>query len=117
MCESECVCVCERVNVCVCGSECVCECVCVCVRVSVCVCLTKQMCPDVSCLSVDPEDALEAGSEGRHGGAVAMQQEVVVLQPIRKNIMGDDTPPALPYLIGENIKEEGLLYPLDQSNT
>lgn len=59
---------------------------------------TQKMCPNVARFRVDSEDALEAGSEGRHGWPVPMQQEVIILQPIREDIMRDDTPSALPHL-------------------
>lgn len=58
------------------------------------------MCPDVSRLRVDSEDALEAGAERRHGRSVAVEQEVVVLQPIGEHVVRYDTPPALPHLSG-----------------
>lgn len=64
------------------------------------------MCPDVSRLRVDSEDALEAGAERRHGRPVAVQQEVVVLQPIGQHIVRYDAPPALPHLVYK------LLHPL-----
>lgn len=56
------------------------------------------MSPDVASLCVYSEDALEAGPEGRHGWSVAMQQVVIVLQPVRQNIVGNHSPSALPHL-------------------
>lgn len=56
------------------------------------------MCPNVARFRVDSEDALEAGSEGGHGWPVPMQQEVIILQPIREDVMRNDTPSALPHL-------------------
>lgn len=56
------------------------------------------MCPDVASLCVYSEDALEASPEGRHGWSVSMQQVVIVLQPVRQNIVGNDSPSALPHL-------------------
>lgn len=61
---------------------------------------TQQMCPNVSRLCVDSEDAFEAGTERRHGWPVAMKQEVVVLQPIGEHVVRYDPPPALPHLDG-----------------
>lgn len=58
------------------------------------------MCPDVSSLCVDSEDALEAGAKRRHGRPVAVEQEVVVLQPVGEHVVGYDAPPAFPHLIG-----------------
>ena len=60
--------------------------------------LTKQVRPDVASLRVDAEDALEAGAEGGHGWPVAVQQVVVVLQPVREHVVRDDPPAALPDL-------------------
>lgn len=60
--------------------------------------LTQKVSPDVARLRVDPEYALETGPEGGHWRPVAMQQKVVVLQPVGKDIVGDYAPPALPYL-------------------
>lgn len=57
------------------------------------------MCPDVPGLRVDPEDALEAGAERRHGRPVTVKQEVVVLQPVGEHVVRDDAPPALPHLM------------------
>lgn len=68
-------------------------------RVCVCVC-TQQMSPNVSRLRVDSEDAPEAGPKRRHGWSVTVEEEVVVLQPIRKHVVRYDTPPTLPHLIG-----------------
>lgn len=65
------------------------------------VCPTKQVCPDVSRLCVDSEDALEARAERRHGRSVAVKQEVVVLQPIWEHVVRYDAPPAFPHLIGD----------------
>lgn len=59
---------------------------------------TEQMCPDVPRLRVDSEDALEAGVKRRHRWPVAVEQEVVVLQPIGEHVVGYDAPPALPHL-------------------
>lgn len=56
------------------------------------------MCPDVASLCVYSEDALETSPEGRHGWSVSMQQVVIVLQPVRQNIVGNDSPSALPHL-------------------
>lgn len=63
--------------------------------------------PDVSRLGVDSEDAPEAGAERRHGRSVAVEQEVVVLQPIREHVVRYDPPPALPHLIGSQGKDSG----------
>lgn len=60
--------------------------------------LTEQMGPDVASLGVDAEDAPEAGPKGGHGGPVAVQQVVVVLQPVREHVIRDDPPAALPDL-------------------
>lgn len=57
------------------------------------------MCPDVSRLRVDSEDALEAGTERRHRGPVAVKQEVIVLQPIGEHVVRYDSPSALPHLV------------------
>ena len=54
--------------------------------------------PDVARLRVDAEDAPEAGAEGGHGRPVAMQQVVVILQPVREHVVWDDPPAALPDL-------------------
>lgn len=54
--------------------------------------------PDVASLRVDAEDALEAGPKGGHGGSVAMQQIVIVLQPVGEHIIRDDPPTSLPHL-------------------
>lgn len=59
---------------------------------------TQEMCPDVASLCVYSEDALETSPEGRHGWSVSMQQVVIVLQPVRQNVVGNDSPPALPHL-------------------
>lgn len=64
------------------------------------------MCPDVSRLCVDSEDAPEAGAKRRHWWPVAVKQEVVVLQPIGEHVVRYDTPPALPHLVYK------LLHPL-----
>lgn len=56
------------------------------------------MCPNVSGFCMDSEDALETSSEGWHGRPVPMQQEIIILQPIREDIMWNDTPSALPHL-------------------
>lgn len=56
------------------------------------------MCPNVARFRVDSEDALEAGSEGGHGWPVPMQQEVIILQPIREDVMRNNTPSTLPHL-------------------
>lgn len=60
--------------------------------------LTKQMCPDVACLRVEAEDASETSTEGGHGRPVPMEEEVIVLQPVRQHIIRHDTPAALPDL-------------------
>lgn len=60
--------------------------------------LTKQVGPDVAGLCMDAEDALEASPEGGHGWPVAVQQVVVVLQPVREHIVRDDPPASLPDL-------------------
>ena len=60
--------------------------------------LTKQVGPDVAGLRVDAEDAPEAGPEGGHGRPVAVQQVVVVLQPVGEHVVGDDPPATLPDL-------------------
>lgn len=60
--------------------------------------LTKQVGPDVAGLRVDAEDALEASPEGGHGWSVAVQQVVIVLQPVREHIVRDDPPASLPDL-------------------
>lgn len=44
---------------------------------------TQEMCPDVACLGVYSENALKTGPERRHGGPVSMQEEVVILEPLR----------------------------------
>lgn len=54
--------------------------------------------PDVASLCVDAEDAPEAGPEGGHRGPVAVQQVVVVLQPVGEHVVWDDPPAALPDL-------------------
>ncbi len=56
------------------------------------------MCPNVACFCMDSEDALETSSEGGHGRPVPMQQVIIILQPIREDIMWNDTPSALPHL-------------------
>lgn len=60
--------------------------------------LTEQMGPDVASLCVDAENALEASSEGRHGWPVAMQQVVIVLQPVWEHVVWDDPPAPFPDL-------------------
>lgn len=50
-------------------------------------------------VSVDAEDALEAGPEGGHGQPVAMQQVATVLQPVWEHVLWDDPPAPLPDLI------------------
>lgn len=65
--------------------------------------VTQQVCPDVPRLCVDSEDALEAGAEGRHGRPVAVEKEVVVLQPVGQHVVRYDPPPALPHLPEESV--------------
>lgn len=60
--------------------------------------LTEQMGPDVASLCVDAENALEASSEGWHGWPVAMQQVVIVLQPVWEHVVWDDPPAPFPDL-------------------
>lgn len=59
---------------------------------------TQQMCPDVACLSVYSENALKTGPERRHWGPVSMQEEVVILEPLRQHIMRDHSPSTFPDL-------------------
>lgn len=47
---------------------------------------------------MDSEDALETGAEGRHRRPVAVEEEVVVLQPVGQHVVRDDPPPPLPHL-------------------
>ncbi len=56
------------------------------------------MCPNVACFCMDSEDALETSSEGGHGRPVPMQQVIIILQPIREDVVWNDTPSALPHL-------------------
>lgn len=65
--------------------------------------LTQQVGPDVPRLRVDSEDAPETGAEGRHGRAVAVEKEVVVLQPVGQHVVRDDPPPALPHLPDDSV--------------
>ena len=56
------------------------------------------MCPNVASLCMYSENAFEASPEGRHGWPVTMQQVVIVLEPVRQDVKGDDTPSTLPHL-------------------
>lgn len=60
--------------------------------------LTKQMGPDVAGFCVDAEDALEAGPEGGHGWPMAVQQVVIVFQPVGEHVIWDNPPASLPDL-------------------
>lgn len=60
--------------------------------------LTQQVCPDVSGLSVNSEDASEAGPEGGHRGPVSVQEVIIILQPLRQDMERNDSPAPLPNL-------------------
>lgn len=60
--------------------------------------LTQQVCPDVSGLSVNSEDASEAGPEGGHRGPVSVQEVIIILQPLGQDVERDDSPAPLPNL-------------------
>lgn len=60
--------------------------------------LTQQVCPDVSSLSVNSEDASEAGPERGHRGPVSVQEVIVILQPFGQDVERDDSPAPLPNL-------------------
>lgn len=60
--------------------------------------VTQEVRPDVARLGVYPEDALEAGSEGRHRGPVPVQEVIVVLQPVGQHVVGDHAPAPFPHL-------------------
>lgn len=54
---------------------------------------------------MDSEDALETGAEGRHRRPVAVEKEVVVLQPVGQHVVRYDPPPPLPHLAEESVEQ------------
>ena len=59
---------------------------------------TYKVCPYVSSLRMQAEDATKASTERWHGGPVSVQQEIIVLQPVWEHVMRNNPPPALPNL-------------------
>ena len=59
------------------------------------------MSPNVASLRVNAEYRLEAGVEGVEGGSVALDQEIVVSQPLGEMLMMYDSPASQPHTSGD----------------
>lgn len=69
------------------------------------------MSPDIPGLCVNPENAPEAGTEGGHGGPMTMQEVVIVFQPLRQDVKGNDPPATFPHLPKEKQPSDSALTP------
>ncbi len=62
-----------------------------------------QVCPYVTGLGVYAKDGLEAGLDGGQGRSMALQEEVVVAEPVGQSVMRHGLPPALPHILGKEL--------------
>lgn len=69
---------------------------------------TQHVCPDISSFCVNSEDASKTSPKGWHGRAMSMQQVIIVLKPIGKEMVWDNSPASFPYLVMKKRKKKNI---------
>jgi len=62
------------------------------------------VCPNVPCLRVYPKYGLKTGPEGVKRETMAKHEVLVVLEPVRKLVVMDDTPASLQHVLYEDFR-------------